>query len=50
MSGPILSVIIPVYNEKATCLELIERVKAIDIDKQIIVVNDGSTDCYRELL
>lgn len=50
MSGPILSVIIPVYNEKATCLELIERVKAIDIDKQIIVVNDGSTDGSRELL
>ena len=50
MSGPVLSVIIPIYNEKATCLELIERVKAIDIDKQIIVVNDGSTDGSRELL
>tara|TARA_Y100000590_G_C15741369_1_gene1020375 strand:+ start:2115 stop:2792 length:678 start_codon:yes stop_codon:yes gene_type:complete len=50
MYEPILSVIIPVYNEKATCQELIERVKAVGIEKQIIVVNDGSNDGSRELL
>ncbi|MBH09303.1 MAG: glycosyl transferase [Candidatus Marinimicrobia bacterium] len=47
---PMLSIIIPVYNEKSTCLELIERVKSVSIDKQIIVVNDGSTDGSNELL
>ena len=39
-----LSVIIPVYNEESTVGEVIERVKALPYDKQIIVVNDGSTD------
>lgn len=50
MSGTLLSVIIPIYNEKTTCLKLIEKVKAIPIDKEIIVVNDGSTDGSREIL
>jgi glycosyltransferase involved in cell wall biosynthesis len=39
-----LSVIIPVYNEAATIAEIIRRVKAVKLDKEIIVVNDGSTD------
>ena len=39
-----LSVIIPVYNEKATFFPLIEKVKLVTIQKQIIVVDDGSTD------
>ena len=39
-----LSVIIPVYNEEVTCSQLIEKVKLVPIQKQIIVVNDGSTD------
>lgn len=39
-----LSVIIPVYNEKNTILEILERVKKVDITKQIIIVDDGSTD------
>ncbi|MCM8781410.1 MAG: glycosyltransferase family 2 protein [Candidatus Omnitrophica bacterium] len=41
---PLLSVIIPVYNEAETIKEVIEKVRAIDIDKEIIVVNDGSYD------
>jgi len=45
-----LSVIIPVYNEFLTLEEIIERVRAVDIPKEIIVVDDGSTDGTRELL
>jgi len=42
-----LSIIIPVYNEDSTILEIISRVKKVKLSqttKQIIVVNDGSTD------
>jgi len=47
---PELSVVIPVFNERATLLELLERVAAVPVDKEIIVVDDGSTDGTRELL
>lgn len=39
-----LSVIIPVYNEESTVGELLEKVLAVDIPKEIIVVDDGSHD------
>lgn len=39
-----LSIIIPVFNEPATVLEIVERVRSLPFDKQIIVVNDGSHD------
>jgi glycosyltransferase involved in cell wall biosynthesis len=39
-----LSVLIPVYNEKKTLLEIIARVREIDIPKEIILVDDGSSD------
>lgn len=39
-----LSIIIPVYNEKDTLLQLIERVRDIEITKEILIVDDGSTD------
>ncbi len=47
-----LSVIIPVYNERDTIEEIIRRVRAVDLDleKEIIVVDDGSTDGTREVL
>ena len=45
-----LSVVIPVYNERDTVLELIRRVEAVPISKEIIVVDDFSTDSTRELL
>jgi len=48
-----LSVIIPVFNEKNTVLEAITRVKYTeipDLDKEIIVVDDGSDDGSREIL
>ncbi len=45
-----LSVVIPVYNEKATILEILRRVRAVDLPKEIIVVDDCSTDGTREVL
>jgi len=39
-----LSVIIPVYNEAKTVEEMIKRIEAVNIDKEIITVDDGSTD------
>ncbi len=39
-----LTIIIPVYNEKETLLKIIERVRNVDITKEIIIVDDGSTD------
>jgi glycosyltransferase involved in cell wall biosynthesis len=41
---PLLSVIMPVYNEQATLPEILQRVLAVPVDKEIIVVDDGSTD------
>jgi len=46
----VLSVVIPVYNERKTLLDLIEHVRAVPIRKQIILVDDGSTDGTRDLL
>ena len=45
-----LSVVIPVYNEKNTILELLGRVRNVDLPKEIIVVDDFSTDGTREVL
>lgn len=45
-----LSIIIPVFNEYQTVKSLLEKVKKIDIEKEIIVVDDGSTDGTREIL
>ena len=45
-----LSIVIPAYNEKSTIKEIIERVRATPYDKEIIVVDDGSTDGSREIL
>ena len=48
---PLLSVVIPCFNEAATILALIERVRQAPVaSKQIVVVDDGSTDGSRELL
>jgi glycosyltransferase involved in cell wall biosynthesis len=46
--APVLSVIVPNYDEIATLPEILERVEAVPIDKEIIVVDDGSTDGSRE--
>ncbi|MFH1798712.1 MAG: glycosyltransferase family 2 protein [Candidatus Omnitrophota bacterium] len=45
-----VSVIIPVYNEKDSIRDILKRVASVPINKEIIVVDDGSTDGTRELL
>ncbi|PYT10846.1 MAG: glycosyl transferase [Acidobacteria bacterium] len=45
-----LSVVIPVYNEAGTIREIIQRVLAAPSEKEVIVVDDGSTDGTREIL
>jgi len=45
-----LSVIMPVFNEGSTIEKIIQKVKKVNIDKQIIIVDDGSTDRTREIL
>ncbi|MDF1563916.1 MAG: glycosyltransferase family 2 protein [Deltaproteobacteria bacterium] len=47
---PKLSVVMPAYNELATIDEILERVAAVPIEKEIIVVDDGSTDGTRDHL
>jgi len=47
---PRISVVMPVYNERATIEEILAPVQAIDIEKEILIVDDGSTDGTRELL
>jgi glycosyltransferase involved in cell wall biosynthesis len=39
-----VSFLVPAYNEAATIVEILERVSALDLEKQIVVVDDGSTD------
>ena len=48
-----LSIIIPVYNEKNTILEILKKVDGVDfgnIQKEIVIVDDHSTDGTREIL
>jgi glycosyltransferase involved in cell wall biosynthesis len=46
-----ISVLIPCFNEKDTIISVIEKVQNLDfIDKEIIIVDDGSTDGTKEIL
>ena len=50
LDNPKVSVVIPVYNEKDTILEILGRVLATDMTKEVIIVDDGSKDGTREIL
>ncbi len=45
-----LSVIIPVYNEEKTIKDILDRVLAVSITKEVIVVDDGSSDSTPDIL
>jgi glycosyltransferase involved in cell wall biosynthesis len=47
-----LSVIVPVYNERNTVVEILRRMRAVDlpVDREFVVVDDGSTDGTRAVL
>jgi len=45
-----VSFLVPAYNEAATIVELLDRVSALDLEQQIVVVDDGSTDGTGDLV
>ena len=46
----LISIIIPCYNEKNTILKILNKVKNQKINKQIIVIDDSSTDGTTNIL
>lgn len=46
----LISVIIPAYNEERTIIAILDKINKISLDKEIIVVDDGSTDKTKESL
>src|SRR5262245_23774501 len=50
LKPPLLSVLVPVYNERGTLEALLRRVLAVPVDKEVVVVDDGSRDGTREVL
>ena len=47
---PLLSVVMPAYNERTTIEEIVRRVLAVPLRVELIVVDDGSTDGTKEIL
>jgi glycosyltransferase involved in cell wall biosynthesis len=50
LADPLLSVVMPVYNERATVEEIVGRVLAVPLRIELVAVDDASTDGTRELL
>ncbi|HEX5070491.1 MAG TPA: glycosyltransferase family 2 protein [Vicinamibacterales bacterium] len=50
LKDPLLSVVMPAYNERATIEEIVGRVLAVPLRIELIVVDDGSTDGTRDIL
>ncbi len=50
LPDPLLTVVMPVYNEKATVEEMVGRVLAVPIRIELIAVDDASTDGSRDIL
>jgi len=50
LTDPLLSVVMPCYNERNTIEEIVRRVMAVKIRIELIIVDDGSTDGTRDLL
>ena len=50
--SPLISIVVPVYNEERTVADVIQRLMAIDLPapREVLVVNDGSTDGTRDVL
>ena len=49
-AAPELSVIVPVYNEKATVRRIVALIESVPVKKEIIIVDDGSADGTTELI
>jgi glycosyltransferase involved in cell wall biosynthesis len=50
LENPKVSIVIPVYNEKSTIDEILRRVLDTDVRKEVIIVDDCSTDGTRQML
>src|SRR3954451_23484293 len=50
LADPLLSVVMPAYNERATIEEMVRRVLAVPLRTELIVVDDGSRDGTRDIL
>jgi glycosyltransferase involved in cell wall biosynthesis len=50
MEDPLVSVVVPAYNEAATIAEVLRRLRAVPFRTQVIVVDDGSTDATPDIV
>ena len=50
LTDPLLSVVMPAYNEEATIEEIVRRVLAVPLRLELIIVDDGSKDGTRAIL
>jgi dolichol-phosphate mannosyltransferase len=46
----VLSVILPIYNERDTLLPLLERIRVVPVEKEVLIIDDASTDGTTDLL